>query len=306
MKPRRITIKFFCEADSQADLSAAIPVFHRMIQEKSVEGLLIDVADYAHVPEGPGVILIGHEVEYALDLGDGGPGLLTTSKRLEDTALSDSLPLTLRRALVALEALEAAPSIGARFFSGRFEVRILDRIEANNDEASCDALAAAARELLEAVAPGSQITTTRRQADDPRQAVSLEVGVAPALDVAAVIEALGGKQVAGAATAEGWNIPVEELVRLRKVGASFELLDVREPQEFETVNLGGRLIPLGELGERLGELDPAGHVVVHCKVGGRGAKATQILRDAGFANAWNLEGGIDAWIEKVDPSLGSD
>jgi sulfur-carrier protein adenylyltransferase/sulfurtransferase len=100
-----------------------------------------------------------------------------------------------------------------------------------------------------------------------------------------------------------YDIPVEELARLRKQGAAFVLLDVREPHEYEICNLGGKLIPLKSLPGRLGELDRNAHVVVHCRTGGRSAKAVELLRGSGFENAWNLEGGILAWIDRIDPSL---
>ena len=81
------------------------------------------------------------------------------------------------------------------------------------------------------------------------------------------------------------------------------LLDVREPHEFEICNLGGTLIPLGELPDRHGELERSASIVVHCKMGGRSAKAVQLLRDAGFTDVSNLKGGITAWSKQIDPSI---
>ena len=100
-----------------------------------------------------------------------------------------------------------------------------------------------------------------------------------------------------------WDISVEELEKLREERADFVLLDVREPREFQICHLDGKLIPLGELGGRLSELDPSAHIVVHCRSGGRSAAAVKAMRGAGFANTWNLNGGILAWIERIDPSL---
>ena len=100
-----------------------------------------------------------------------------------------------------------------------------------------------------------------------------------------------------------WDISVEDLAKLRDEGADFVLVDVREPHEFEICNLDGRLIPLGEIAERKDELDPEAHVVVHCRSGVRSAKAVALLREAGFGNAWNVQGGILAWIDRIDPSL---
>jgi sulfur-carrier protein adenylyltransferase/sulfurtransferase len=84
----------------------------------------------------------------------------------------------------------------------------------------------------------------------------------------------------------------------------FVLVDVREPYEYDICNISGsKLIPLGELPARLSELDSADEIVLHCKVGGRSAKALRILQDAGFRKLSNLQGGILAWSEKVDPSI---
>jgi len=100
-----------------------------------------------------------------------------------------------------------------------------------------------------------------------------------------------------------WDVSVEELKGLQDEQADFRLIDVREAHEVEICSLGGELIPLASLPQRLGELDPAAHIVVHCRSGGRSAKAVNAMRSAGFENAWNLQGGILAWIERIDPSL---
>ena len=82
------------------------------------------------------------------------------------------------------------------------------------------------------------------------------------------------------------------------------ILDVREPQEYQICNIpGSTLIPLGELPSRLHELEGRGEMIVHCKSGVRSAKAVKLLREAGFAQAKNLRGGILRWIDVVDPTL---
>jgi adenylyltransferase/sulfurtransferase len=99
------------------------------------------------------------------------------------------------------------------------------------------------------------------------------------------------------------HISVHELkVRLDR-GDDVFLLDVREPHEYDLVNMGGFLIPLGDLQKRVNELDSSRQIVAHCHHGGRSATAVKFLRQVGFAKAVNLAGGIDEWAAEVDPSL---
>lgn len=82
-----------------------------------------------------------------------------------------------------------------------------------------------------------------------------------------------------------------------------ELLDVREPWEFELARIeGSKLIPLSDLAERFSELDPAAETVVICHHGARSAYATRALQRAGFEKVLNLEGGLDAYSD-VDASV---
>ena len=101
------------------------------------------------------------------------------------------------------------------------------------------------------------------------------------------------------------QISAEALKRKLDAKEDVFILDVREPHEYQIVNLGAPLIPLGELPKRLNELaaEKDREIVVHCKVGGRSQKAAIALKQAGFSNVSNLTGGIAAWAEKVDPSL---
>jgi sulfur-carrier protein adenylyltransferase/sulfurtransferase len=78
---------------------------------------------------------------------------------------------------------------------------------------------------------------------------------------------------------------------------------VREPHEYQICNLGGHLIPLGELPKRVNELDSSREIVAHCKMGGRSAKAVDFLRKAGFKKVRNLKGGITAWADRVDKKM---
>lgn len=99
------------------------------------------------------------------------------------------------------------------------------------------------------------------------------------------------------------EIQPEELKRRLDAGESILVLDVREPHEFQICNMRGHLIPLGELPQRVHELDSAQEIVAHCKMGARSAKAVEFLRSCGFRNVKSLAGGITAWAERIDPAM---
>lgn len=101
------------------------------------------------------------------------------------------------------------------------------------------------------------------------------------------------------------EITVDEFKEIRdsKNGA-VTILDVREPHEYDICSIeGSKLIPLGELKDRISELNPDDEIVVHCHHGGRSLKATTLLAEQGFKDVKNLKGGIDEWAEKYDPDM---
>ena len=99
------------------------------------------------------------------------------------------------------------------------------------------------------------------------------------------------------------DMTVEEFKQRLDKGDDLFVLDVREPHEYQICNLGGHLIPLNDLPKRVSELDSSREIVVHCKMGGRSAKAADFLRQAGFSRVHNLAGGITAWAERIDPKV---
>jgi adenylyltransferase/sulfurtransferase len=100
------------------------------------------------------------------------------------------------------------------------------------------------------------------------------------------------------------EIDVHQLLAWREGGEDFQLIDVREPHEFQIANLGGELIPLAQIGNSTDRIDREKKVVIHCKLGGRSAKAVQLLAEQhGFTNLYNLKGGIIAWAKELDPEM---
>lgn len=100
------------------------------------------------------------------------------------------------------------------------------------------------------------------------------------------------------------EINIDQFKEIRDNGNNVVVLDVREYHEYDICNIEGSvLIPLGEIADRIDELNEDDEIIVHCHHGGRSMKATQFLKDKGFKNVKNLAGGIDAWAEKYDPDM---
>jgi adenylyltransferase/sulfurtransferase len=99
------------------------------------------------------------------------------------------------------------------------------------------------------------------------------------------------------------EIQVEELKRRLDAKDDLFVLDVREPHEYQICNIGGHLIPLGDLPKRVNELDTSREIVAHCRSGVRSAKAVDFLQQAGFKKVHNLAGGILAWADRIDPKM---
>jgi len=100
------------------------------------------------------------------------------------------------------------------------------------------------------------------------------------------------------------EIDVHELKAMMDAGEDFQLIDVREPYEYDIANLGGQLIPLGTIIDHADEISEEKKVVVHCRSGKRSESAIfELERRFGFENLYNLKGGILAYSNEIDPSL---
>lgn len=100
------------------------------------------------------------------------------------------------------------------------------------------------------------------------------------------------------------EITVSELKELRDGSQDFQLIDVREPYEFDICNIEGELIPLGDVLDNIDKISSDKKVVVHCRSGARSATAiNQLEKKFGFENLYNLKGGILAWADEIDTSM---
>ena len=138
---QRCGLKVFFAPGAEPDVRAFIPIFHRWIQTGAVDGLLIDVADYTHLTDGPAVLLAGHEGNYAIDRTEGRPGLYYYRKQPAAGALVDRLALIGRTLLAAAVRLESdAAGEGCRFRGDELQFVANDRLLAPPAPATVAAL----------------------------------------------------------------------------------------------------------------------------------------------------------------------
>ncbi|MDE0448069.1 MAG: hypothetical protein OXH96_15505 [Spirochaetaceae bacterium] len=156
---QHVNVKF--PAAGGIDLTEAIPVFHRWIQEQALPGLLVDVADYRHVPEGPGLVLVAHEAIYGLDEGGGWLGLLYNRRTEHDAGPAEAAAHAFRAALTACRKLEQEPEFSGslHFDASACEVVVNDRALAPNDDATRTRLLAVLAPLLDRLWGAGSYTT---------------------------------------------------------------------------------------------------------------------------------------------------
>ena len=135
MDSSKFAIKLFIRDPSAIDTRAFVLMFHRWIQEHAIsDHMLIDVADYRHVENGPGTVLVAHEANYSMDGAGGRLGLLYTRKQPLPGSLSSRLQGAFRAASQAAALIESAPEFGGklRFSTDDVLIRINDRLAAPN------------------------------------------------------------------------------------------------------------------------------------------------------------------------------
>lgn len=99
------------------------------------------------------------------------------------------------------------------------------------------------------------------------------------------------------------EVTVQELKAMKDKKEDFQLIDIREEYEYDICQIGGELIPMGEITENLDKISKTKKVVIHCRSGKRSASVVQMLEQQGYTNLYNLKGGIMAWADEVDTSL---
>jgi len=170
-----VNIKIFAADGSNVRFEDAIPVFHRWIQSRDLPELVIDVADYSHVPAGPGVLLIGHEANYALDNAGNRPGLLYVRKATDGAAASESLRRSYDSALAAGRRLEAEPEFQGelKFNPDELEITLNDRLLYPNTEEGWKSVEPELTAFLDGLYGAGGYSVKR--STDPRERLSVRV-----------------------------------------------------------------------------------------------------------------------------------
>jgi len=175
MDIQHFRVKLFATSDSHPQLDSAIPVFHRWIQEKRLPEMMIDVADYAHVPNGPGVVLICHEAIYGLDQEKGRLGLLYNRRAALNGSVEDRLRQAVHAADSAAALLEQEPEFAGhlQFDRGAWEVAVNDRALAPNTEATWNMLSPVIERVFDSILGPGRYRLER--GGDPRELFRVRV-----------------------------------------------------------------------------------------------------------------------------------
>jgi hypothetical protein len=189
MLSERFQLKMYLEPSEHFELEALIPVFHRFIRDQLISELMIDVVDYSHVPDGPGVVLIGHAADYYVGSLDGRVGLVYSRKRAApapEARLEDGF----RRLTNAARLLEQDSSVKLRFRSNELSLRLTDRLHTPNDEASFASAKAEVEQLLGRLYAGATVSVERLA--EPRGPLGLAIKTSASPSLEALLEKLGG------------------------------------------------------------------------------------------------------------------
>jgi hypothetical protein len=191
MTAEKLQLKLYAVPGAPLPLETFIPVFHAWIKHKRLPELAIDVANYAHVPAGPGVVLIGDACDYFMDESAGGRlGLLHNRKR-HAPAPADRLQDAFRRTVHAALLLEREPALAGklRFATAEWLFRINDRLAAPNEAAVWTSVQAALAAFCGGLFTGADVKV--EPVGEPRQLLSARISVSPAPTLAALGERLG-------------------------------------------------------------------------------------------------------------------
>lgn len=161
---KRLDVKLFFEKGGDVDVRTFMPIFQGWIQAKRLPDLLLDVADYTHVHDGPGMLLVAHEAQYAIDGSEGRPGLLYSRRRESKGTFEERLTDAFRSALRAARLVEEEPALegAVRFAGGEAMLRFNDRLLAPNERETFAVIRPTLDSVLGKLYAGAQVSAEPR------------------------------------------------------------------------------------------------------------------------------------------------
>lgn len=192
MNLERFCLKFFSKAASTVDEAIFIDIFHEWIRHKKLGGILLDVADYRHVPNGPGIMLITHEINFAMDHEDGRFGLFAQRKQGSASTLAEAV-IELARATITFGALlEADARLAGRLQleAGQFQFMANDRRLAPNTTAAFAAIQPDLSQAANAIYPAQTIAISQLN-NDSRDRLTAIVDSGVSFSMGQLVEAVG-------------------------------------------------------------------------------------------------------------------
>ncbi len=187
MNVQHINIKFFIANPENVKLEEYSGVFNNWLQRRVMPELLIDVADYLHVHNGPGILLIGHEADYSLDNRAGRLGLLYNRKAQLDGSVQEKLAQAIRAALTAARLLEKEN--GVKFRGQEVQLVINDRLFVPNTQETFAALEPDLRAFFDKLYNGTEYTLAY-SSTDPRERFTVDIKADTRFDVETLLKTL--------------------------------------------------------------------------------------------------------------------
>jgi hypothetical protein len=184
MNVQHINVKFFLENPQEVNLADYSAVFNSWIQAQRLDELLIDVADYLHVHQGPGIMLIGHEADYSLDHRAGRLGLLYNRKAQLEGTTQEKLAQAVRAALTAAQILEREH--GLTFNGSEVQFIINDRLLAPNTIETFEILQPALELFFNSLYDGAAYTFGHL--DDPRERFTVNAKTESTFDLETLLK----------------------------------------------------------------------------------------------------------------------
>jgi len=188
----RVCVKVYAHEghDFGSEAALLVPIYHEWIRDGVLDLVMLDVADYSHVPDGPGMMLVTHELNFAMDRADGRLGLLAQRRIDFDGTGVEAVEDTLARALDFAARLERDARVQGKltFDPASLRIEANDRLRAPNTDEGYESFKPVVREAVTGAFPGRAVTVSRVR-NDPRDRLSVEVRVAGLATVGEVVPA---------------------------------------------------------------------------------------------------------------------